>query len=122
MDRITPSQTSSLIEALRKLGKSSKEGSVRVTPTTESSKIEPSTLREELSALIAGVDIESDTGLREIQIPVLRCILQDQWGRQASDDPVFANVVDALNQSFSKDPRLIKVIRDALRALQATKG
>lgn len=121
MDRITPSQTSSLIEALRKLGKASKEGEVRASSTAEPPRAEHSTLREELSALIAGADIESDAGLQEIQIPVLRCILHNQWGREASNDPTFSSVVDALNQSFSKDPRLTKVIRDALRVLQLAK-
>jgi hypothetical protein len=122
MDRITPSQASILIEALRKLGKSREATHAGSNPPAESADVERSTIRDELKVLIAGVDIESDAGLRAIQAPVLRCILQKEWGRDASSDPAFAGVVTALDQSFTKDPRLTQVIRDALRALREAKG
>lgn len=117
MDRIRPTQASALIDALRKLSRS-KAGAADTGVGDMASEAAPLNLRGELSRLAAGVDIDSDEGLRAIQPQVLRCILQHEWGSGAEGDPAFAGIVSAVNEAMSRDPRLQAVLREALHALR----
>ncbi|MGO4703600.1 hypothetical protein [Dyella sp. 2RAB6] len=114
MDRIRPTQTSALIDALRKLSRS-KAGAAE---TDAGSDAVPADLRAQLRQLSVGVDIDSEEGLRTIQPQLLRCILQHEWGQGVEGDPAFAGVVSAVNEAMSRDPRLQAVLREALHALR----
>jgi len=117
MDRIRPTQTSALIDALRKLSRS--KAKAGATDTGAAGDAMPADLRDELRELAAGVDIDQEEGLRAIQPQILRCILQHEWGHGASGDPAFAGIVTAVNEAMSRDPRLQAVLREALHALRA---
>lgn len=117
MDRIRPTQTSALIDVLRKLS-GSKAGAAETVTGNAAGDAPAPDLRGELRSLAAGVDIDSEEGLRAIQPQLLRCILQHEWGKGVEGDPAFAGVVSAVNEAMSRDPRLQAVLREALHALR----
>ena len=117
MDRIRPTQTSALIDALRKLSRS-KAGAADTETGAAAGDTAPPDLRGELRSLAAGVDIDSEEALRAIQPQLLRCILQHEWGEDVESDPAFAGVVSAVNEAMLRDPRLQAVLREALQALR----
>lgn len=120
MDRIRPTQASALVEALRRLSKARRgTGSVSIGPGDVTSTPGSTSLHEALGALAAGVDIEDEQALRAAQPQILRCILQHEWGDEASRDPAFAGILAAVDQAIATDPRLAAIMRDALKALQA---
>jgi hypothetical protein len=119
MDPIRPSQASVLVETLRKLGKS-KTASAAASADDQSQAGDAQlrhALRSELSSLAAGVDVEDDRALGSIQGAVLRCILKHEWGAAAADDPAFASIVSAVDEAIRQDPRLVEMVRKALRSL-----
>ena len=115
MDRIRPTQTSALIEALRKLSRS-KAGATDAGAAA--SEALPANLRDELRELAAGVDIDHDESLRAIQPQILRCILRHEWGQGVDGDPAFAGIVNSVNEAICRTPRLQAVLREALQALR----
>jgi len=116
MDRIRPSQASVLIDALRKLSKS------KEAPASDASNAGSatgrSTLREELSELVAETDLNNEAELRSIQSAVLRCILRHEWGTAAESDGAFTGIVAAVNEMIAQDHRLTDVVRAALQSIQ----
>ena len=121
MDRIRPTQTSAMIEALRKLSKA-REASASASGATPDSTARADggpSLRDALEVLVAGLDLEDAAALRAAQPQILRCILQYEWGEGASKDPAFAGILAAVDQAIASDPRLSAVVREALQALRA---
>lgn len=114
MDRIRPTQTSALIEALRKLS-GPKAGA---TDAGAAGEALPANLRDELRELAAGIDINHDESLRAIQPQILRCILRHEWGQGVDGDPAFAGIVNSVNEAICRTPRLQAVLREALQALR----
>jgi hypothetical protein len=118
MDRIRPTQASTLIEALRKLSKT--RPSAGGTDAEETSGAEArANLSDQLRALAEGVDLGSDQALRAIQPRMIRCILQHEWGPGVEGDPALAGIVDAVNDAINRDPRLQAVVREALQSARS---
>ena len=121
MDPIRPTQAPSLLDALRKLGTRAKNkgtsASVEENPSTEA-EADVASLQKELASLVAHTDPDVEASLTAVRLPLLRSILQREWGAEAAGSQEFANMVSSIDQTIADDPRLLEVVRAAVVALK----
>lgn len=116
MDRIGPSDTAALIEALRRVSRGAARGGASVA--AGSSRAAPD-LRAVLAAIVADVDPDNADAMANAQGEVLRAILARDWGTGAESDPAFASMLDAVDSGISGDARLRELFRKAVISLRS---
>lgn len=122
MDPIRPTQAPSLLDALRKLGTRSKDKADSASTAENSSadaEADVASLRKELAALVAHTDPDVEASLAAVRLPLLRSILQREWGAEAAGSQEFANMVGSIDQAIANDPQLLEVVRAAVVTLKA---
>lgn len=114
MDPIRPDASRALIEALASLSPGSPGR--RRAPEVGSRK-GPVSLRAQLREIVANVSPADEPSLAAVRLPVLHCILGEQYGGDWGSDPLYAEVLASLDRDIRERPELDAVFRQAIVSL-----
>jgi hypothetical protein len=114
VDPIRPDASRALIEALAALRS---EGRGRRPAPGVAAQHGPASLRARLRELLANVSLADEPSLAAARLPVLHCILGDQYGGDLSTDPLYAEVLASLDRDIRERPELDAVFRQAIASL-----
>lgn len=114
MDPLRPDVSRVLIEALSALGPG---GHSRRAADTEAAAKGAKTLRERLVEVMVGIDLENDAALAEMRLPILHCILSERWGGDLVSDPLYAEVLGAVDRDIRENRELDALFRRAMASL-----
>jgi len=114
VDPIRPDASQVLIEALASLRP---EGRGRKQAPKVEARRESAMLRGQLQAIVAGVSPADEQGMASVRLPVLRCILGEQYGGDLGADPLFAEVLASVDRDIRERPELDAVFRRAIASL-----
>jgi hypothetical protein len=114
VDPIRPDASQALIEALASLRADTPRR--RRGAAVDGSR-QPATLRGQLQAIVAGISSSDEQGVASVRLPVLRCILGAQYGADMSGDPLFAEVLAAVERDLRERPELDAAFRLAIASL-----
>jgi len=110
MDRIGPSDTAALVDALRQVSRKTTSGPASRTAT---GGMRPA-LRAELARLVTDVDPDDDSSMARARKTLLKTILLREWGKGAESDPAFVGMLDAVDTGIAGDARLRALFREAV--------
>jgi hypothetical protein len=75
-------------------------------------------VREHLREIVATMEPDDPASYEAAQSRVLRCILASQWGDGHEADPLYGEVLAALERDVRENARLAEMFRAAMKSLQ----
>lgn len=119
MDPLRPNAPLELIEALAALRADKRSPDGRPGNVVAG---RASTLREQLRQIVAEMDPVSEASYELTRSRVLHCIVVGQWGGDGlGSDPMYGEVIAALERDFRGNRRLDAMFREAMEQLLATR-
>ncbi|MET4674945.1 dephospho-CoA kinase [Luteibacter sp. PvP120] len=117
MDPLRPDTTRMMTEALSALRKPEARGQAFSTASAQAAQ--PLSLRQRLRAIVGDAP-HTERDMDALRLPLLRCILAEQWGDRATDDPLFHEILAAVDHDMQGRPELRHVLHEAVLALLKT--
>lgn len=117
MDPLRPDTTRTITEALSALRKP--EARAQASSTAGARAAQPPPLRQRLRAILGDAP-HAERDMDALRLPLLRCILAEQWGDRATDDPLFHETLAAVDRDMQARPELRHVLHEAVLALLKT--
>jgi hypothetical protein len=114
VDPIRSDASRALIEALASLRP---EGRGRRRSPEVGTRHGPASLRAQLREIVANVTLSDEPSVAAVRLPVLHCILGEQYGGDLGADPLYAEVLASIDRDIRERPELDAVFRQAIASL-----
>lgn len=119
MDPLRPPASLALIEALALLRPEKRaSGRERTNPQGAGKAI---AVRDQLREIVAAMEPDNPMSYETARSGMLKCILASQWGEGHEADPLYGEVLAALERDFRDNERLADLFRNAIEGLRASR-